>query len=168
MIVRRATCAGAEPKECWQAQLVVFNRGRHCVDPVVELKHDGRAATRGCYANFDRMPQRVIKQGHRHAVLPVVAVRDVFPDEVSVVDDGDAVITIVGPLIEADGHALCDAVLANAAGHVVSAHVDTKAVCTSAVAAVHEEAHVEGVLGTQRDLLERCPLLGVGDLRLQW
>ena len=56
-------------------------------------------------------------------------------------------VTIVRPLIEADSHAFGDAVLADAATHVVSADVDAEAVRARAIATVHLKLDREGLGG---------------------
>ena len=56
-------------------------------------------------------------------------------------------VTIVRPLIEADSHAFGDAVLADAATHVVSADVDAEAIRARAIATVHLKLDREGLGG---------------------
>ena len=68
-------------------------------------------------------------------------------------------VTIVRPLIEADSHAFGDAVLADAATHVVSADVDAEAVRAGAVATIEHELDVEPIPAGNCKRVKRCTRL---------
>ena len=92
----------------------------------------------------------------------------VFPDRFTVVVQLHSVVASVGPLVEADGHALGDAVLADAAAHVIPTQIHAQPVRASTVAAVHlklssevtRRAHVRQShkSGSSLRIFKRCEL----------